>query len=425
MTDTPRTQLERAYRLIQQERGSEALDVLRPVLAKDRNNADAWWLMANAVDEPEDAREALENVLRITPNHVEARNLLDQLNATSMSGGFEDDDLNDFFASPVARAADVVPVADTLDRSADSPFDTDNMPSFVGMGEASTRKPRDFTDVSGDDLPEFGDFGANQSPVSSGSAVKAARPMARRRTNPVLVLLLALLVIVIIGGLFVILNQNKGAVVPTVGGTATVDVAANGTAQSTLLALVPTSATQSATSAALNSTPINLPTSVAATSSAGINSASSVTQAAMSTTSAATLDTVPVSTVSTVSTVPSVSSDAALSAAIQSAGDQFHVAGMPDAQVNVSTSSFGKTLTVRFCSKTGPTLAKTVDTAMDTLATQAAPASSALQAISVEVTGCANTSQILYKAVASIQDVNAYIGKTLSVHEFRAAWKPS
>ena len=49
MADTPRTQLERAYRLIQQERLDEASALLQPLVKKEPDNADAWWLLANAV----------------------------------------------------------------------------------------------------------------------------------------------------------------------------------------------------------------------------------------------------------------------------------------------------------------------------------------------------------------------------------------
>jgi len=72
--------LEQAYRLIQDERLEEAVAILRPVVAAEPDNADAWWLMANAVSDPEEAREALQRVLAANPNHVEARSLLDRLN---------------------------------------------------------------------------------------------------------------------------------------------------------------------------------------------------------------------------------------------------------------------------------------------------------------------------------------------------------
>ncbi len=79
MTDATRGQLEKAYNLIQQERLDEALGLLQDIVARQPNNGDAWWLMANAVSEPEQAFDALTNVLRLNPHHVEAREAYDQL----------------------------------------------------------------------------------------------------------------------------------------------------------------------------------------------------------------------------------------------------------------------------------------------------------------------------------------------------------
>jgi tetratricopeptide (TPR) repeat protein len=71
--------LEEAYRLIQAEQLDKALAILQPITRSDPNNADAWWLLANAVSEPEDAYEALTNVIRLDPTHTEAQELLDNL----------------------------------------------------------------------------------------------------------------------------------------------------------------------------------------------------------------------------------------------------------------------------------------------------------------------------------------------------------
>ncbi len=69
-----------ATRLIQQERFDEAVKLLEEVLHQDMNNVNAWWLMANAVDSPGEAREALNKVLDLNPSHAKARQMLDQLN---------------------------------------------------------------------------------------------------------------------------------------------------------------------------------------------------------------------------------------------------------------------------------------------------------------------------------------------------------
>lgn len=75
-----RKDLEKAYELINKERLDEALTILKPITFSDPDNADAWWLTANAASEPRDARRALVNVLKLNPKYPKARQLLDQLN---------------------------------------------------------------------------------------------------------------------------------------------------------------------------------------------------------------------------------------------------------------------------------------------------------------------------------------------------------
>jgi len=43
----------------------------------------------------------------------------------------------------------------------------------------------------------------------------------------------------------------------------------------------------------------------------------------------------------------------------------------------------------------------------------------------VEIANCGSASQTLYKAVAAIQDVTAYVSKATSARQFRTTWKTS
>jgi hypothetical protein len=90
MTDATRSQLEQAYRLIQQDDLDGAIAILKPIVAAEPDNADAWWLMAHAVSEAQDAREPLENVLRLRPDHAEARQLLNELEQEASLDTFGD-----------------------------------------------------------------------------------------------------------------------------------------------------------------------------------------------------------------------------------------------------------------------------------------------------------------------------------------------
>jgi hypothetical protein len=60
--------LNQAYELIKQGNKEQALALLEPFIRANRDNEDAWWLYANAVDDPAKKRNALNNILRIGTN---------------------------------------------------------------------------------------------------------------------------------------------------------------------------------------------------------------------------------------------------------------------------------------------------------------------------------------------------------------------
>lgn len=72
-------QLEKAHEELENGNRDEAVAILKPILATDAENVDAWWLYAHAVDDPETARMALNTVLRIDSNYPEAAELLGTL----------------------------------------------------------------------------------------------------------------------------------------------------------------------------------------------------------------------------------------------------------------------------------------------------------------------------------------------------------
>ena len=77
-SDETQLALSRAYDLVEAGKYDEARAILEPILAADKNNVDAWWIYAHAVTNPDDGREALENVLRINPKYPDAADLLAQ-----------------------------------------------------------------------------------------------------------------------------------------------------------------------------------------------------------------------------------------------------------------------------------------------------------------------------------------------------------
>ncbi len=80
-------QLQEAYQLVRSGNKPAAVNILLPIVRANQNNADAWWLLANSVNNDEQARRALEQVLRLRPNDERARKMLDKLNAQSFGMG--------------------------------------------------------------------------------------------------------------------------------------------------------------------------------------------------------------------------------------------------------------------------------------------------------------------------------------------------
>lgn len=133
MTSMLRKQLEEAYRLIQQEKLDDAQKLLREFLARNPDNVDGWWLMANAVTQPEDAYHALGNVLRIKPDHADAREAFNQLVADYPN---------------LEQSAAMPPPASTEDFSADISVDIDDLLIKTGSLRNDPLKPDPDKDVS-------------------------------------------------------------------------------------------------------------------------------------------------------------------------------------------------------------------------------------------------------------------------------------
>ena len=67
--------IERAQKLLAKGDKDAAVKILTPIVKGNRDDLEAWWLLANAYTRPEHARFALEQVLRLQPDHREARKL--------------------------------------------------------------------------------------------------------------------------------------------------------------------------------------------------------------------------------------------------------------------------------------------------------------------------------------------------------------
>jgi hypothetical protein len=79
MDESTKAQLQRAYALIKSGNKASALKLIDPILKTQPDNEVAWWLAANTVTNPRHVEYALEQVLRINPNHTAAQDKLTQL----------------------------------------------------------------------------------------------------------------------------------------------------------------------------------------------------------------------------------------------------------------------------------------------------------------------------------------------------------
>lgn len=125
--------LKQAYASIKAGDKASAVQLLLPILQTDESNASAWWLMANALSEPDDIREALEKVLQFRPDHEPARKKLDKLNKLYPPKPKTDDDLAFIFD-------DDDYVEDTRDDFFDALEYDDGMPGARRQAPARAQK---------------------------------------------------------------------------------------------------------------------------------------------------------------------------------------------------------------------------------------------------------------------------------------------
>ncbi len=90
--------LQQAYRLIREGKKSEAVRLLVPIARSEPRNANAWWLLANALEDPDKQRRAVERVLLLRPDDTRARKLLDHLQPP-LDDPFAEVDFDSFDAS--------------------------------------------------------------------------------------------------------------------------------------------------------------------------------------------------------------------------------------------------------------------------------------------------------------------------------------
>src|SRR3954468_13466953 len=72
-------ELQEAFRLIKAGRNAEATDILLPLVARNQNDANSWYLLGFSVADRAQKIDCFQRVLRIDPANTAARKQLDQL----------------------------------------------------------------------------------------------------------------------------------------------------------------------------------------------------------------------------------------------------------------------------------------------------------------------------------------------------------
>ena len=223
MTDMPENKLEQAYELINLEQLDEAQRILLPILKTEPENIEAWWLLANAVTDPTDAREVLQQVLELNPQHSEAQERLEELNAVYppepepvLDAHTEDlSALETESATPPIPQPPEAPEVELEQAPQLQALDLDTQNAtpavdFSAMFDEDETEPPDLpTPPEEDDIPPF--------PESEGEPVTTEEaPQPRRERSVLRSVLIVLLVIVLAIAVVMAISNNR----PTTPGVA-------------------------------------------------------------------------------------------------------------------------------------------------------------------------------------------------------------
>lgn len=79
MNQTLDSALTEAYTLIEDDNPDQAKTLLEPYLSEHPDDPDLWWVYLHALDDPNEAQQALEKVLELDPNYPGAESLATEL----------------------------------------------------------------------------------------------------------------------------------------------------------------------------------------------------------------------------------------------------------------------------------------------------------------------------------------------------------
>jgi hypothetical protein len=429
MSDPKDQALEQAFERIESGFPDEAAAILKPLLEADPDDVDAWWLYAHAVREPNEARRALNNVLRLDPDYD---------GAAAMAAT-----LDEKFPAPRIRRLDAAPPPESMPEAPAS-IPEPAAPAPVVSAAAAARAER----------------------VAAATAREPERtptPSARRAAFPILPVVIAAVILI---ALFIILNGGggggeatatptsiaQGALTATPGigdmveatpeATTAIDVATEEPAATDVIdertpdstAAVDTATDEPAATDVVSGVgePTAEATPIIDATAATMDMTAEVTVELGDVTPEATPATeipseiTPTSDAALVEVTPEVTSDAG--AAGESA-DFSMLDGvlarytLPENGIEVVQTALGNTLQISVCSIRGPEMRARVQEVLTLISRESPSLPADIDGIAARMTNCddGSTLQILGVPRAT---ADAFANRTINAASFEAQWQP-
>ena len=380
-SDETKSALSRAFELVEAGRYDEAREILDPILDADRNNADAWWIYAHAVTNPEDGTDALENVLRINPRYPGAQELLGQ-------------------------ARQLFPEKPSIKRVTGS----------VPVAAPPVSFPEEFPETDAERIER------------TTQEQKVLRASAPRSSSTVPLLIAGAVVVVVVAAVIILLSQNTSQPPPT----PTAALVAPTLIQATDIGSG--AATEEPTEAATAETPateVLPPTEDVATEA--VPTEVSETEVA-ATDIVVTVQILPTQTTAEIEPTESSATSEAATPAVdgtaQVAAESYEaittaLASFPLAEAGIGQveTTFGNTLMVTVCTTRGPAMRSLLPQVMNALAEQSTALGSDVAAVGVRLLDCTQNAPLLIVATELV-NAQSYAAGTLDDGAFAATWKP-
>jgi hypothetical protein len=383
MSDAPDQALSQAFQLVEDGKNEEAIAILQPLLDRDPDNADAWWILSYAVSDPQKARNALNQVLRIDRNYPGARDMLAQLDE-----------------------------------------------KFPVFGETTPR----ITRLEKQDVPPPPEppepIIERARPAGATTETPAVRPTAAApapsRRSPLPLVLLAVAAIVIIVALLLLLNQpGTPPATPTAVASAPTTVAGAGATEEAG-ETTPSNVDAGSPTSAADETPKPEDTETGAEATQPVGVAPETTEAAVETTTEPNVQP---------EVTEAVAEGEATEAAPEATGEEAGTGAYPELEAALASftpapdgivqaeTSFGNGLLASVCAAPGREMRALAPAVMTAMARQAPTLPAEVEAVGVRLINCETNTPMLTLAVDR-ETANAFAERTLGAAQFQAAWQP-